>query len=321
MAKIVLNWSAVLLAVCVLVQLAGSALAWSAFGHSAVASVARVYLRPATLNKVLATLKATNDTSLESVAPWADTIRDKYPDTMGLHFIPNIDAPHQGKCFFDVVKDCVNDKCVYAAINNEIKAIRNATASATAKSEATKFLIHFVGDLHQPLHATSFLKGGNTLPITFGLNATTGAPLKTNLHSSWDFHLPNKTVTKLHGGSTDKWIDSIVHRIGTEWRKQVPSWLKCPTEADQCVRGVESLKKHVCPVTWARESDAINCEHVFKDADFSKTIDEVQRNVTVTDAGLVDVSDKYWEAVHDVIDLQIARAGVRLAATLEATFN
>ncbi|KAI9179619.1 hypothetical protein H9P43_004947 [Blastocladiella emersonii ATCC 22665] len=303
---------ALVLLTLVAAALLGQAHAWSAFGHSAVASIANTFLCKRTQARITALLAATNDTSLAQVAPWADVIRRERPETGKLHFIPNQDTPHEGKCAFDVVKDCPDQACVYGAIATNVATIRNATATPVQRSEATKFLVHFVGDLHQPLHATSFLLGGNTLNVTFGVNATTQAAIKTNLHSAWDFSIPNKTVTTLHGGSYDTWISSLVDRIHGEWRAEARGWTKCTERLPRSMA-------HLCPVEWSRESNALNCAVVFKAADFNATIDAAKQNATA--ANLVDVSNEYWEATRDTVDKQIARAGVRLAAALETVFT
>jgi len=105
----------------------------------------------------------------------ADEIRADGANT-NWHFV-NIEI---GSKSYDPRRDCARDDCVVAQINRDIAVLRDPKAPHAAKIEALRFLIHFVGDLHQPLHAADRRdKGGNGL-IVFMKNR------RTNLHRVWD---------------------------------------------------------------------------------------------------------------------------------------
>ena len=114
--------------------------------------------------------------SLAAVSTWADEIRPSRPETAPWHYI---DIPLDASAI-DAARDCLNGDCVTAAISRFVAVLRDNASSPDAKSEALRFVVHFVADLHQPLHcADNHDRGGNDVHVTFfGANA--------NLHSVWD---------------------------------------------------------------------------------------------------------------------------------------
>ncbi len=75
----------------------------------------------------------------------------------------------QGAAGIDLARDCPPERsCVIRAIAVHIDTLRHPTASAVDKVEALKFLGHFVGDVHQPLHAGDAEdRGGNAIRVRF----------------------------------------------------------------------------------------------------------------------------------------------------------
>ena len=69
-----------------------------------------------------------------------------------LHYVNPIHDPQNNKCGYDDERDCVNDFCVTAAVSNFSSQLTSASGSAESQSDALKFLVHFVSDMHQPLH-------------------------------------------------------------------------------------------------------------------------------------------------------------------------
>ena len=89
-----------------------------------------------------------NGQSLADVANWADQVKSNpaYSWSYGYHFV---DTPDWA-CNFDYSRDCADDSCVVGAIANYTKRLQSYTGSE--QEVALKFVIHFVGDVHQPLH-------------------------------------------------------------------------------------------------------------------------------------------------------------------------
>ena len=114
--------------------------------------------------------------AMQSIASWPDQIRRERVATGPWHYIDiPIDMPHM-----DVARDCPKGDCVLAKIEEFQKTVVDPTTPAPQRREALMFLIHFVGDMHQPLHcADNKDKGGNDVKLDFF-----GQP--SNLHSVWD---------------------------------------------------------------------------------------------------------------------------------------
>jgi hypothetical protein len=182
-----------LLAASVLLALPVSAHAWGYKGHEVIAGIARFYLTPAARAKVDALLATDTDTltkpDMLSRATWADVYRGAgHRETAEWHFVdieldhPDLAAacfafpPAGGPASAGPAEDCVVNKV------DEFEA--ELSDPATRQLErvlALKYLLHFVGDLHQPLHAAdNHDKGGNCVRLALG------GPRTVNLHSYWD---------------------------------------------------------------------------------------------------------------------------------------
>ncbi|MGO9262772.1 MAG: S1/P1 nuclease [Bryobacteraceae bacterium] len=148
--------------------------AWGPEGHDLVARIAEAQLNAAVHARVVEILGP--GATMASVSSWPDQIRHARPETAPWHYIDiPITEPH-----FDMARDCPKGDCVIAKIADFRKALADPSTPASARREALMFLIHFVGDMHQPLHCSdNHDKGGNDLHVQFN-----GQP--SNLHSVWD---------------------------------------------------------------------------------------------------------------------------------------
>ena len=115
--------------------------AWDATGHAIVATLAEQRLTPQTRAAVLTLLEGQ---SLVAVASWPDQVRNK--QTAPWHYV-NIEI-EEGQYKPD--RHCPNRQCVLGQIERFRETLRNAQASLEKRQKALKYLIHFVGDLHQP---------------------------------------------------------------------------------------------------------------------------------------------------------------------------
>jgi hypothetical protein len=114
--------------------------------------------------------------SLEEASFWADEYRHDHPETGPWHYI---DIP-LGDSRIDMERECPNGQCVIGKTEEFLAVLKDPRADLAAKVEALKFVIHFVGDLHQPLHCEDDGdKGGNARHVMFD-----GHP--DDLHWVWD---------------------------------------------------------------------------------------------------------------------------------------
>ena len=151
-----------------------SSFGWGPEGHSLVARIAWDELTPAVQAKVTEILGP--GVTIQSVSSWPDQIRRDRAATAPWHYIDiPIDKPH-----LDMARDCDKGDCVIVKIEDFEKQLRDPAVQGVERREALMFLIHFVGDMHQPLHSSDNKdKGGNDVHVLFNGRAT-------NLHSVWD---------------------------------------------------------------------------------------------------------------------------------------
>jgi hypothetical protein len=153
---------------------APSAYSWGVEGHALVARLAAARLSPKAAAAVAEILGP--GASLTSVASWADQVRNTRRETGPWHYVDiQITDAH-----LDMKRDCPEGNCVLTKIDEFAAVLKNKNAAPEKRKEALMFLVHFVGDMHQPLHcADHHDKGGNDTKLTFF-----GRP--TNLHGLWD---------------------------------------------------------------------------------------------------------------------------------------
>lgn len=188
-----------------------NALAWGCDGHRAVVLIAERLLAPETVAAAKATLAASPaDPSLRhfcdpvpadllaDAATWADDYRDVEPATFGWHFV---NVPRSvSLTLANEPQYCPGGNCVVDAIVAQFRALTTSSDPAV-KANALRFLIHFVGDLHQPLHATTNGdRGGNCVPVTYHDRAPQENPngngdYSPNLHGVWDTSMIRTLMT------------------------------------------------------------------------------------------------------------------------------
>ncbi|HSF99763.1 MAG TPA: S1/P1 nuclease [Vicinamibacterales bacterium] len=158
---------------------APQASAWGPDGHRIVARIALAHLSPEARQQVDGILDGDPQDFVEA-SNWADQVRPDRPETYNWHFV---DVPH-GIYAFDPARDCPptdGGDCVLAAIGRLRQTLGDPTAGRARRAEALKYLIHFVGDLHQPLHSiTNNDRGGNDVRVNLG------GEQPSNLHAVWD---------------------------------------------------------------------------------------------------------------------------------------
>lgn len=215
-SSVKLSLSASLRRLCVALVLtlfvASNALGWGREGHEVVAIIAERHLTDKARERVRQILGS--DGSLAAVSAWADDVRPSRPKTAPWHYI---DIPLSASAI-DLARDCPNGDCVTAALSRFVAVLRGNSASPEAKIEALKFIVHFVADLHQPLHcADNHDRGGNDVHVTFfGESA--------NLHSVWDTLLveridpdPDGYAKRLDATLTDPEISTYEQGTVEEW--------------------------------------------------------------------------------------------------------
>lgn len=157
---------------------AGATFAWGPHGHQVVAEVAARELTSATRTEVERLLGDRAENAMREASTWADEIRsdEAWRHTGSWHYL-NFE---RGDCSYSAKQNCRGGNCVVGAIAREARVLADRKASKTKRTNALRFVIHFVGDVHQPLHAGfSHDRGGNDFQIRYGRRGG-------NLHGFWD---------------------------------------------------------------------------------------------------------------------------------------
>jgi hypothetical protein len=186
-------WLAVMLCLAPLEQ----AFSWGQEGHSIVAEIAQRRVNPTALQQINRLLGSElpglegAQFSLASIASWADDYRaDDHNETRKWHFA---DIPYSSD-HYNAARDCVLDfkegDCIINALARSRATLADCSKPDQERAMALKFVAHLVGDLHQPLHATTRTNpdtdqddhGGNGIEVTAFGHAS-------NLHKVWDSDL------------------------------------------------------------------------------------------------------------------------------------
>lgn len=177
------------LAILVAVLFACSRLhAWGGEGHQVVALIAEDRLTDAAKKQIHELLGNDADISDAEVANWADELRRTRRETAPWHYV-NIPLDAKG---FDEKRDGHDGKNVIDKVAEFEKILEDDTKPKADREEALKFLVHLIGDLHQPLHCSNRDdKGGNGYPVHFLKRKTA-----TDLHAVWDTDLLRQYVGK-----------------------------------------------------------------------------------------------------------------------------
>jgi hypothetical protein len=153
--------------------------AWGKSGHRIVGELAEARLDPKARAAVAELLAGEAEPTLAGVSVWADQVREEAPEyrwTVPLHWV-NFES---GACSYAAPVNCRDDLCVVAAIERFSEQLADTWLPLAVRRDALKFVVHFVGDVHQPLHAGFAAdRGGNDFQISIQREGW-------NLHSVWD---------------------------------------------------------------------------------------------------------------------------------------
>jgi len=190
--------------------------AWGREGHRLTALVAEQYLTSETKAQIVQLL---HTETLADVAPWADSYRSDHPETGKWHYV---DIP-KAEENFDRLRDCPVSQadpkspwrdCVTDRILYFEGRLGDESLSPEDRAFALKFLVHLIGDIHQPFHAMGDDRGGNGIAVAF-LGSTTCGSYKCNLHGVWD-----TSIIEDQGLSEQAYTDKLLKEIkDNQWER------------------------------------------------------------------------------------------------------
>ena len=173
---------------CVLMLLAlgplsERAVAWGDKGHRLIAAAAEERLSPRARKGVADLL---GGQSLESVANWADLLGRGKGKGDGLSHFLSIPLESND---YDPGRDCPDGNCLIANLTKYIRILSDPKQPRDSRAEALKYVVHFVGDLHQPLHCAERNgdRGANTVRVRF-------FDRPSSLHQVWDSNIIDRIL-------------------------------------------------------------------------------------------------------------------------------
>ena len=316
--------TACILCFAISVILSGQAWGWGCTGHEVVALIALNHLRPdvkANVEQLLSTQthdyagRFCSDLSLDPIAyyaTWADDYRGSHPETAPWHFwdIPLSKTTAAANQYCD-------KGCVVQALNDQLAILRDSSQDQQKRAMALMFVIHFAGDLHQPLHAEDNNdRGGNCVPVNFfgdntkETNAGTGA-YTPNLHGVWDTQLVENVggISKRNQAG----VEAFAQKIDTDKAKTIK----------------KAAAERIDFVAWGNQSHSLARKDPYKK--LPTRIAAAKTVAPVTECSDLDTSlnlaklnesinASYVSAVQNDVELQLAKAAGRLAGILNSVW-
>jgi hypothetical protein len=289
---------------------------WGCKGHQTVALLAEKHLTPEA-KQMVQTLLSGNpiDPSLKRFcgnvgldamadsATWADDERSVDPSTGPWHFI---DVPLGATQQNQVEQFCGAAGCVTQAITQQLAILKDKTATPANRATALRFILHFVGDLHQPLHATdNDDRGANCVPLTYFRRKPhdKNNSYTPNLHHIWDTEIVERQMEGADPEEFATTLDTMFTASFAAWQQggmQLDAWA---WEGHQ--RAVDTAYGKL-PVKIAPEPANVMVKTCADDNNIGQRM--LQKNI---------VADATYQAVAgQVAEERLAQAGIRLAMIL-----
>ena len=203
-----------------LLAFASPAHAYWEYGHESVARVAWEQMRPDTRRQLAALLRQGRllETpegpvrTIEQASVWADCVKplgDRFAYVYSWHY-QNVDVCQP----FDLKSACKDGNCVSAQIERNARLLADPKVPTRERLMALALLVHFMGDLHQPMHAGDHQDlGGNRVAANYGIVGG-----RANLHSIWDGWLAERAISSPPSGPS-----AILAQIPAAERERIAS--------------------------------------------------------------------------------------------------
>jgi len=317
-----MNLRIVLLAsvLALLTSNAPPASAWGCKGHQTVALIAEKHLTPEArqmveklLGEIPIDLKlrrwcgnATTDLFVDA-STWPDDVRSERKNGPW-HYIDIPRGKHKG----DLKEYCGAEGCVTRAIEEQRAILKDKSADPVKRAEAVRYLIHFVGDMHQPLHAiTNADNGGNCVAVKYFRHEPRLNPARPeredyspNLHQIWDTEIVERDMEISNPARYADELDEKFHAESAVWEAagiQIDNWAwesheRAETTAYDAFTEKIPIEPDIKPKSCADDN------HIGKRM-FEKHL---------------AVGDSYQSNAAKAAEQSLAEAGVRLALILNA---
>ncbi|KAI6910041.1 hypothetical protein KC318_g1364 [Hortaea werneckii] len=279
-----------------LVALPHLAACWGSLGHRTVGYLAQHYFTDAAAQLFEGLINPSEHFDVSDAAVWADRIRWRRHYTGGWHFIDANDSPPE-TCNVNFSRDCEEDRgCVVSALANQTALLLDLDQTRTTRNEALKFLLHFVGDLHQPLHTEALDRGGNQIQVKFDNR-------HYNLHSVWDTEI----ALKMHGLTHSPGADAE-KTLAKRWAQELYNKHESAdfriAQNVSCDPMANTAAAQSCALEYAAETNQLICSYVLQPG-----LEWFESN---------DLGGEYYDGAKTIVEDRIAIAGMRLGMWMNA---
>jgi hypothetical protein len=294
------------------------ALAWWCEGHQVVGLIASKHLSAnaqAAVTKllkenpdgVLPSCKNSPDDPLAVASTWADDVK-KSELSSSWHYmdIPLGLKKGDPEVYCEPIGPSVNGGarpgCILSALRYAVNVLHSEKETDSEKAKALRYLIHLVGDLHQPLHTTANNdQGGNCTPVQFFDD-----PKVTNLHSIWDGMMFNRNLA-----AKNQTVATLAATLDQQYESKRKGWIKNAPEFDR----------------WAWEGHLLSQNFVYGKLEPKPPVEPYDPKPVCKveqerfGALHIKTADSYEAAAAPIVDEQLAKAGYRLAEILNVIFG
>jgi hypothetical protein len=287
--------------------------AWGCTGHQTVALIAEAYLTPQARqfvdkllreNPVDPQLKrycgsAVRDL-LADASTWPDDVRNELKNGPWHYIDIPRGAPHK-----PLEEFCGADGCVTQAITLQWAILKDKNADPHKRADALRYVIHFVGDLHMPLHAsTNNDEGGNCVPLRYLRRRPHehNNSFSPNLHALWDTAIPERDM---EGADPAEYAQTLEESFAG----QIEKWQQAGIRIDDWAWESHDLAESVVYAELALKIPIESPVPVHSCAD-ANNIGERMMQLHIV------AGQAYQDAAAPVVERRIAQAGVRLALIL-----
>jgi S1/P1 Nuclease len=256
------------LLLCTLFVTAIALISWGVTGHRTIGRIAANHLSPQASAAVRELL---GSETLAEASTWPDEVRSQpeYKHTGSWHYI-NLPLGLSEAEFEKTVKGMTQEN-VYSALLQQEQILGSTTPTKEQKIEALKFIVHFIGDLHQPMHVSREEdKGGNTIQVNY-------SGVGTNLHALWDSKLLD------HLGLDDQQLADKVDHVTAD---QITAW-----QNDPLIKWI--WESYVISSKLYAEIDAMNGRSI-DDSYYQAHIQIVQQRIEMAGVRLAGVLNRIF---------------------------
>ena len=293
-------------------------LGWGDVGHSLIGRIAISQLTPAA-HSILTTL-APASTAVQNrtdgpnpnatvagnisdpgIGSWPDRVRatsSPFYFTDNWHFFNTKDW----QCYYNPATDCPTTGCVNTAIQNYTHRAADTTLPLQEQQYALAFMVHFIEDLHQPLHG-GFAADQDGNRINGSFTTMTATYRSVNLHAMWDTSIIDNRIQRDFYGRSDLYYQYLLLALANQYNESIARWRTCSAAS------AYTHNYGACSDDWSQETARLACSTAYTTPDGTR----LDLSTRLAPLGTAANGERYYQSAIPVIEQRLIQAGVRLA--------